>query len=170
MITTTIEHPAVLNACAQLEREGVAVTYVRVGASGVVDPDDVRRALRPATVLVSVMHANNELGTVQPIAEIARITREAAVYFHSDGVQALGKIPVDVDALGVDLYSHERPQDLRAEGSGRACMCARARAWVPSCSAGITSATGGPEPRMCRARWRWAAPRVRGAPVGCAGG
>lgn len=105
LVTTAIEHPAVLNACAQLEREGVEVTYVRVGASGVVDPDDVRRALRPSTLLVSVMHANNELGTVQPIAEIARITREAAVYLHSDGVQTLGKIPVDMPALGVDLYS-----------------------------------------------------------------
>jgi cysteine desulfurase len=105
VITTTIEHPAVLNTCAQLEREGVTVTYLPVGASGVVDPDDVRRALRRQTVLVSVMHANNELGTVQPIAEIARITREAGVYLHSDGVQALGKIPVDVSALGVELYS-----------------------------------------------------------------
>lgn len=105
VITTTIEHPAVLNACAQLEREGVAVTYVAVGSDGVVDPDHIRRALRPSTVLVSVMHANNELGTVQPIAEIARITREAGVCLHSDGVQALGKIPVDVRSLGVDLYS-----------------------------------------------------------------
>ncbi len=105
IVTTVIEHPAVLNACAQLEREGVEVAYVRVGSSGVVDPDDIRRALRPSTLLVSVMHANNELGTIQPIAEIARITREAAVYLHSDGVQALGKLPVDVSALGVDLYS-----------------------------------------------------------------
>src|SRR5579862_2547673 len=101
IVTTVIEHPAVLNACAQLEREGVEVAYVRVGSSGVVDPDDIRRALRPSTLLVSVMHANNELGTIQPIAEIARITREAAVYLHSDGVQALGKLPVDVSALGV---------------------------------------------------------------------
>jgi cysteine desulfurase len=105
VITTTIEHPAVLNACAQLEREGVAVTYVRVGADGVVDPDDMRRALRPDTVLVSVMHANNELGTLQPVAEIAAIARQVGVYLHVDGVQALGKIPVDVDALDVDLYS-----------------------------------------------------------------
>src|SRR5580700_2235679 len=105
VITTAIEHPAVLNVCAQLEREGVAVTYVPVGADGIVDPGDIRRALRPATVLVSVMHANNELGTVQPVAEIAAIAREAGVYVHADGVQALGKIPVDVDALGVDLYS-----------------------------------------------------------------
>ena len=105
VITTEIEHPAVLNTCAQLEREGVAVTYVPVGADGVVDPDGVRRALRPDTVLVSVMHANNELGTVQPVAEIAAMAREAGVYMHVDGVQALGKVPVDVDALGVDLYS-----------------------------------------------------------------
>jgi cysteine desulfurase len=105
VVTTAIEHPAVLAVCAQLEREGLGVTRVRVGSCGVVDPDDIGRALRPETVLVSVMHANNELGTVQPVAEIARITREAGVPLHVDGVQALGKIPVDVKALGVDLYS-----------------------------------------------------------------
>jgi cysteine desulfurase len=105
IITTAVEHPAVLNACAQLEREGAAVTYVPVGSDGLVDPADIRRALRPQTVLVSVMHANNELGTVQPIAEIAAIAREAGVYLHADGVQALGKIPVDIETLGVDLYS-----------------------------------------------------------------
>ncbi|MGD0361447.1 MAG: cysteine desulfurase family protein [Bryobacteraceae bacterium] len=105
VVTTTIEHPAVLNACAQLEREGTDVTYVPVGAGGIVDPDDVRRALRPDTVLVSVMHANNELGTVQPVAEIAAMAHEAGAYMHVDGVQASGKIPVDVDALGVDFYS-----------------------------------------------------------------
>jgi cysteine desulfurase len=105
VITTAIEHPAVLAACAQLEREGVEITWMPVGSAGIVDPDEIRRAMRPETVLVSVMHANNELGTVQPIAEIAAITQEAGVPLHSDGVQALGKIPVDVDALGVDLYS-----------------------------------------------------------------
>ena len=105
VITSAIEHPAVLSACAQLEREGVAVTRVRVGAAGVVNPDDVRAAVRRETALISVMHANNELGTIQPIVEIGRIAREAAVPLHVDGVQALGKIPVDVTALGVDLYS-----------------------------------------------------------------
>lgn len=105
VITTTIEHPAVLNACAQLEREGAEVTYVPVGASGVVDPDDVRRAIRPNTVLVTVMHANNELGTVQPIEEIGTIARSAGVAFHSDGVQAAGKIPLNVQMADVDLYS-----------------------------------------------------------------
>ena len=105
VITSAIEHPAVLSACAQLEREGVAVTRVRVGPTGVVNPDDVRAALRRETALISVMHANNELGTIQPIVEIGRIAREAGVPLHVDGVQALGKIPVDVTALGVDLYS-----------------------------------------------------------------
>ena len=105
VITTAIEHPAVLGPCRELEREGVDVTYLRVGADGVVSPDDVRRALTPDTVLISVMHANNELGTVQPIADIAAIAKNAGALIHSDGVQAAGKIPVDVRALGVDLYS-----------------------------------------------------------------
>jgi cysteine desulfurase len=105
VITTAIEHPAVLAACAQLEREGVAVTRLPVSSSGVLVPAEVQRALRPDTVLVSVIHANNELGTIQPIAEIAQFTRPLGVLLHSDGVQAAGKIPVDVRALGVDLYS-----------------------------------------------------------------
>ncbi|MDP8980124.1 MAG: cysteine desulfurase [Acidobacteriota bacterium] len=105
VVTSTIEHPAVLASCARLEREGIEVTYVPAGADGVIDPDDVRDALRPETVLISIMHANNELGTIQPVEEIARIAREAGVVFHSDGVQAAGRIPVDVRALGVDLYS-----------------------------------------------------------------
>ena len=105
LITSAIEHPAVLAPSAHLEREGVEVTRLPVSAGGVVNPEDVSRALRPETVLVSIMHANNELGTVQPIAEIARVTREAGVLLHVDGVQALGKIPVDVEALGADLYS-----------------------------------------------------------------
>jgi cysteine desulfurase len=101
IVTTSIEHPAVLNPCANL----AAVSKVAVGSNGVVDPADIRKALRPDTVLISVMHANNELGTVQPIGEISAIAKEAGILFHVDGVQAAGKIPVDVDALGVDLYS-----------------------------------------------------------------
>ena len=105
VITSAIEHPAVLNACAQLEREGVEVSYVATGADGVVDPDDVRRALKPHTVLISVMHANNEVGTVQPVEEIARIARESGIAMHSDGVQAAGKIPLDTRGLDLDFYA-----------------------------------------------------------------
>jgi len=104
-ITTTVEHPAVLAAAAQL----ASATLVPVDSRGLVDPDDIRRALRDhtghGTKILSVIHANNELGTIQPIAEIARIAREAGVAFHSDGVQAAGKIEVDVNQLGVTLYS-----------------------------------------------------------------
>ncbi len=105
VITSAIEHSAVLNACQKLERDGVEVTYVGVGADGVVDPEEVRRALRPSTVLISIMHANNELGTIQPIEAIGEIAREAGVAFHTDAVQAAGKLPVDVARLGVDLLS-----------------------------------------------------------------
>jgi cysteine desulfurase len=105
VVTTTIEHPAVLSTAKLLEKCGVAVTYVRVGASGVIDPADVAAALRPATVLISVMHANNELGTVQPLEEIGRIARERDIYFHTDAVQSAGKISLDVEKLGVDLLA-----------------------------------------------------------------
>ncbi|MDQ6758623.1 MAG: cysteine desulfurase [Acidobacteriota bacterium] len=105
VITSSIEHPAVLHPCSELARAGVEITRVPVGLDGIVDPDDVRRSLRSNTVLVSIMHANNETGALQPIQEIARLTREAGVRLHVDGVQALGKVPVDVRSLGVDLYS-----------------------------------------------------------------
>ena len=105
VITTAIEHPAVLAPCGRWECDGLAMTRLPVGASGIVNPDDVRRALTPQTALISIMHANNELGTLQPIAEIARMAREAGIPLHVDGVQALGKVPVDMEALGADLYS-----------------------------------------------------------------
>jgi cysteine desulfurase len=115
VVTTAIEHPAVLAACAQLEREGISVDYLSVGSSGVVDPDDVRKAIRRETVLVSVMHSNNEIGTVQPVAEIAQMAREASVSMHSDGVQALGKIPA---AGEPDLYSVSAHKIYAPKGVG----------------------------------------------------
>ena len=105
IITSQIEHHAVMHTCRDLEKQGYEVTWLPVSREGLVDPEDVRRAIRKDTILITIMHANNEIGTVQPIAEIGKIAAEADVYFHSDGVQSTGKIPVDVKALGVDLYS-----------------------------------------------------------------
>ena len=105
VITTTIEHPAVLATCRHLEDEGVEVSYISGGSKGAVAVEDVRAAIRPETVLISVMHANNELGTVQPIQQIARLAREAGIPFHTDGVQSAGKLTTDVQELGVDLFA-----------------------------------------------------------------
>jgi len=105
IITCAIEHEAVLNSCEALEKQGVGVTFLEVDRDGRVDPASVQRALRPETVLISIMHANNELGTVQPLAEIGRIAAEADVYLHTDAVQSAGKVPIDVNALGLDLLS-----------------------------------------------------------------
>ena len=105
LITTQIEHPSILNPCAFLEREGARVTRLPVDGTGLVDPDELRRAITPDTALVSIMHANNETGTVEPIAECARIAREHGVLFHTDAAQSIGKIPTRVDELGVDLLS-----------------------------------------------------------------
>jgi cysteine desulfurase len=105
LITTSIEHAAVLDSCEALAKRGVEVTVLSVDREGIVRPDDVRRAIRPETVLISVMLANNELGTIEPVAEIGKIAAEAGITFHSDAVQAAGKIPIEVDELGVDLLS-----------------------------------------------------------------
>jgi cysteine desulfurase len=105
VVTSAIEHHAVLNACEALERDGIAVTYVPVGRSGVVDPAVVASALRDDTALISVMLANNETGAIQPIEEIARLGRERGILVHTDAVQAAGKLPIDARALGVDLLS-----------------------------------------------------------------
>ena len=118
VITSTIEHPAVLNACAALEAEGIPVTYVPVDSNCVIDPDAVLSAIRPDTCLISVMHVNNETGTIQPIAAIAAIARERGILFHSDGVQAAGRVPVNVRELGVDLYSLSAHKMSAPKGTG----------------------------------------------------
>jgi cysteine desulfurase len=105
LITTAIEHEAVLNTCQALEKEGVAVTFLPVDYNGLIELDRLRAAIRPDTVLITIMHANNELGTVQPLDEIGHIAKEADIYFHTDAVQSVGKIPIDVNALQVDLLS-----------------------------------------------------------------
>lgn len=105
VITSFVEHEAVLNACQALEKQGVDVTYLRVDHDGLIDLGDLRGAVRRETVLITIMHANNELGTVQPLEEIGRIAKEADVYFHTDAVQSAGKIPVDVNQFHLDLLS-----------------------------------------------------------------
>ena len=105
IITSQIEHHAVLRTVQTLEQEGFTATYLSVDGYGMVNPDEVRAALRPDTIVVSLMGANSEVGTLQPIREIGRITREAGVPLHVDGVQTFGKVPIDVDAFGIDLLS-----------------------------------------------------------------
>lgn len=105
IITSAIEHPAVMESCAFLEKRGFRITYLPVDEHGLIDPDDVRKAITDKTILISIMHANNEIGTIEPITEISKVAREAGIYLHTDAVQTTGHIPVDVDALGVDLLS-----------------------------------------------------------------
>ena len=105
VITTAIEHEAVLNTCQMLEKEGVAVTYLPVSREGLIDLAGLRAAIRPETALITVMHANNEIGSVQPLEEIGKIAAEHDVYFHSDAVQSVGKIPVSVKTCQLDLLS-----------------------------------------------------------------
>ena len=105
IIASPIEHHAVMETCKFLEQRGFRVTFLPVDEYGMVDPDDVRRAITSETILISVMHANNEIGTIEPIAEIGKLAREAEICFHTDAVQTVGHIPVDVDEFGVDLLS-----------------------------------------------------------------
>lgn len=105
IITSTIEHHAVLEPAHFLEKQGFKMTYLPVDSSGLVDPGDARKAITDKTILISIMHANNEIGTIEPIEEIGKIAREAGIYFHTDAVQTVGSLPIDVDKLNVDLLS-----------------------------------------------------------------
>ena len=118
IITTSIEHHAVLEVCKFLGRRGFRITYLPVDKYCLVNPDDVRKAITGKTILISVMHANNEVGTIEPVEEIGRIAREAGVYFHSDTVQTVGHIPVNVDKLKVDLLSISAHKLYGPKGAG----------------------------------------------------
>jgi len=118
VITSTVEHHAVLNACKRLEAIGCEVTYLPVDGRALVDPDDVRRAIRPQTKLVSIIFANNETGVLQSVDEIGRITAEADVYFHTDAVQAAGKVPIDVRQIRCDLLTLTAHKMHGPQGAG----------------------------------------------------
>lgn len=118
IITTSIEHHAVLEACKFLEKRGFQITYLPVDEYGLVDPDDVRKAITNKTILISAMHASNEVGTIEPISEMGKIAKEAGVYFHTDAVQTVGHIPVNVDELKVDLLSISAHKLYGPKGAG----------------------------------------------------
>jgi cysteine desulfurase len=105
IITSSIEHDAILEPCRQLEKEGYTISFLPVDKQGFVDPEDLKKEVSSETCLITIMHANNEVGTIQPIEKIAQIAREKNVIFHTDAVQAVGKIPIDVKELGIDLLS-----------------------------------------------------------------
>lgn len=118
IITTTIEHPAILEVCHKLKTQGFDITYLPVTGEGFVDPAALESAIRKETILISVMHANNEIGTIQPLKEIGRIAAERDIYFHTDAVQSTGKIPVNVDDMGLDLLSLSAHKLYGPKGAG----------------------------------------------------
>jgi cysteine desulfurase len=118
VVTSAIEHHAVLNSCHRLEQIGCSVTYLPVDGGSLVDPDEVRRALRPETKLISIMMANNETGVLQPVKEIGKVAAEADVYFHTDAVQAAGKVPIDVKDIGCDLLTISAHKIHGPQGAG----------------------------------------------------
>ena len=152
-ITSQIEHPAVLEPCRHLERFGYRVTYLPVDRFGMVDPADLEKAITPDTVLVSIMHSNNEVGTIQDIRELARIASSRGVLFHTDAAQSVGKVRVQVEELGVDFLTVAGPQVLRAEGHRRAVYQERQQAPAACCTGPGMNGACGRGPRIQHSSW-----------------
>ena len=157
-ITTSIEHSAVLQAAKRVAQRGVETTFVAPQPSGLIDPAEIRRAIRPETRLISVMLANNETGVLQPVEEIGKIAAEAGVFFHIDAVQGAGKVEFDVRRFGCHL-SPSAPTRCTGPRALAPCLCAAelplSRCWW----AAATSAASAPALRMCPASWAWPRPR-----------
>jgi len=158
VITSAIEHHAVLNSCKHLQSTGCEVTYLQVDGRGLVDPDDVRRALRPNTKLITIMMANNETGVLQPVEEIGKIAGEADVFFHTDAVQAAGKIPIDVNRIACDLLSISGHKMHAPQGIG-ALYVRKGTMLEPMFYGGITSVPGARERKMSPGSSAWAGRR-----------
>ena len=149
IITCVTEHKAVIDTCKRLEKEGYRVTYLPVQKDGRISLDDLRNAITDKTILITIMTANNEIGVIQPIAEIGAIAKEKGVLFHTDAVQAVGKIPFNVNELKVDLASHQRAQDVRARKVSARCTCGAA---TPACCSPRSSTAAATSAACGRAR------------------
>jgi cysteine desulfurase len=154
LITSAVEHHAVLESMEYLEKHGYEITRIPVDSGGLVDPENVRKALRPNTILVSIMHANNEVGTIQPIADIGKITREAGVLFHVDAVQTAGKQAVDVNELGVDILSVSAHKLYGPKGVGLMYLRS-APASAPSFTVEAKRRGAAQARTTCPAFWAW---------------
>ena len=159
LITAAFEHHAILHSAKALEKEGFEITYLPVTPEGLVDPAELEKAIREDTALVSIMLANNEIGTVQPIAELAAIAHAHGAWFHTDAVQAVGHIPVDVKALGVDMLSPPAISSTHPRVSAP-CMSKRASCLISLWMAAHRKRAAAPAPKTLPPSWGWAKPSL----------